>query len=115
MVVEKAPFLLIPASAVAARMVSPTCIILALPLFILSLIGSVYGTSCVEVWQNMIPGDGGSPHSLVGDPTMRLYEASLAFTNAFWYPPPGGLLEYFSCLIFLNASESSLSLVLVGQ
>ena len=100
----------IPASAVSARMVSPTCIILAIPFFTLLLIGSVCGTSCVEVAHNMSPGDGGSTHSSVGDPIMRLHEASLIFTNDFWSPPPGGLLEYFSCFIFLNASASSFSL-----
>ena len=90
-------------------------IMLDQPFFTLLLIGSVCGTSCVEVWQNMRPGDGGSPHYLVGAPIMRLHKASLIFTNAFWSPPLGGLLEYFSCLILLNTYESSLSLAWVGQ
>ena len=60
-------------------------------------------------------GDSSSPHSSVGDPTTRLHKAFLTFTNAFWYPPPGGLLEYFSSFIFLNASEPFLSLSWVGQ
>ena len=47
----------------------------------------------------MRPGDGSSPHSSVGDTIMRLHEASLTFTSAFWSPPPGGLLDDFSCLI----------------
>ena len=106
-------FSLVPASDTVSRMVSPKCIIMALPFFILLLIGSVCGTSCVEVWQNTSPGDGGLNHYLVGDPTMRLHEASLKSSNAFCYPTPGGLLEleYFSCFSFLNASASSLSLV----
>ena len=105
----------IPVSAASDRMVSPTLIILVLPLFTLLLIGSVCGTSLVEVWQNMRPGDVSLPHSSVDDTIMRLHEASLIFTNELWSPPPGGLLEYFSCFIFLNASASSLSLALVGQ
>ena len=52
-------------------------------LFILSFIGSFYRSSCVEVLQNMSPGYGGSPYSLVGGPIMILHEASLMFTNAF--------------------------------
>ena len=59
----------------------------------------------------MSPRDGGSPHSSVGAPIMRLHEASLTFTNDFWSPPPGGLLGDFSCFILLNASASSLRLV----
>ena len=49
-------FSLIPESIVAVRMVSPTCIMLAFPFFILSLIGSVCRNSCVDVWQNISPG-----------------------------------------------------------
>ena len=101
----------ITASATAARMVSPTCIILALPLFVLLLIGSLCGTSCVEVWQNISPVDGVSPHSFLGYPIMRLHKASLTFANAFCSPPPGGLLGDFSCFGFMDASESYLSLV----
>ena len=86
----------ITASAAAARMVSPICIMLALPFFTLLLIGSVCGTFCVEVWNNMRPGDGGLPHSLVGAPITRLHKTSLTLTNDFWSPPPGGLLDDFS-------------------
>ena len=86
---------LIPASSAAYRMVSPTCIILALPFFILMLIGSVYRTSCVEIWHIMSPGDGGSPHSLVGDPIMGLHEASLIFTNTFFLSSTSGLVGIF--------------------
>ena len=68
---------------------------LALPFFILLLVVSVYRTSCVEVWHNMSPGDGGSPYSLVGDPITRLNVASFTFTNTFWFPPLGGLLADF--------------------
>ena len=93
--------------AEAARMVLPTFIMLVLPFFILLLIGSVCRTSSVEVFQNMSTRDGGSPHSQVGDPTTRLHEASLTFTNTFWYPPPWGSLEDFSCFIFLNESTYS--------
>ena len=85
----------IPTSAAAARMVSPTCIILELPFFTLSLIGSVCVASCVEVWQNMSPGYDGSPHSSVGDPIMRLHEASLTSTNAFWFPPLGACWKIY--------------------
>ena len=73
-------------------------------------IGSVCGTSCVEFWNNMRPGYGTFPHSSVEDAIMRLHEASLTFTNAFWSPLIGGLLEDFYCFIFLKASASSLSL-----
>ena len=100
----------IPASAAATMMVSPTCIIMELPFFTLLLIGSVCGTSCVEVWKNMSPGDGGSPHSSVRDPVMKLHEASLTSTNDFCSPPTGGLLEDLSCFIFLNDSASYFSL-----
>ena len=102
---------LILASVVASRMVSLTCIIMVLPFFILLLIGSVCRKSCVEVFQNMIPGDGGSPHSLVGGTIMTLHEASFAFTNNIWSPPPRGLLADFSCFIYLNSSTSSLNLI----
>ena len=54
-------FLSIPASAAAARMVSPTYIVIALPFFIMLLIGSVCGTSSVEFLQYMILGDGSYP------------------------------------------------------
>ena len=104
-------FSLILDSTAAVRRVLPTCIMLALPFFILLLIVSVYWTSCVDVWQNMSPGDGGSPHSSLGDPIMRLHKAYFTFTNTFWYPLPGGLLAYFSCFIFLNASTSYLSFI----
>ena len=100
----------IPASAAAARMVLPTCIMMEFPYLTLLLIGSFYRNSCVEVWQNMRPGVGSSPHSLVGYPIMRLHEESLTFTNDFWSPPPGVMLEYLSCFIFLNASAYSLRL-----
>ena len=86
----------IPAFAVSSRMVFPTCVIMVLPLFILLLIGSICGISCVEVLHNMRLGDGVLPHSLVGSPIMKQHKASLTFTNAFWYPPPGELLEDFS-------------------
>ena len=105
----------IPSSAAAASMVSSARIMLALTFFTLLLIGSVFGTSCVEFWQNMRSGDVSLPHSSVGSPIMRLQEAPLKFTNAFWYPPPRGLLEDFYWFIFLNASASSLSLEWVGQ
>ena len=85
-------FSLIPASAAAASMVSPMFIMMELPLFKLLLMDSVCRTSCVEVWQNMRPGDGSLAHSLVGYPIMKLHEVSFTFTNAFWSPPPGGLL-----------------------
>ena len=104
-------FSTIPASDAAARMVLPTCIILASPLPILLFTDSVCQTYSVEVCQNMSPGDGNFPHSLVGDPVMRLHEASFTFTNTLRSPPPGGLLEDFSCFSFLNTSASSLSLV----
>ena len=76
-------FSLIPASAAADSMVLPTCILMKLPFFILLLIGSVCRTSCVEVCNNMSPGDSGSPHSLVVDTIMRLHKVSLTFTNFF--------------------------------
>ena len=100
----------ITASAEADRMVSPTCIILELPFITLVLIVSVCGTSCVEVSHKMRPGYGSSPHYSVGAPIMRLYKASLTFTNAYWYPLPGSSLEYFYCFILLNYSESSFRL-----
>ena len=43
----------------------------------------------------MSTGDEGSPHYSVGDTIIGLHEASLTFTNAFWYPLPGSLLEDF--------------------
>ena len=82
----------ITASAAVVNMVWPTWIILALPFFTMLLIVTFCGTSCVEFWQNMRPGYGGSPHSSVGYPIMKLHKASLTFTNDFCYPPPGGLL-----------------------
>ena len=105
----------IPASAASARMVSPTFIMLTSPYLTLFLIGSVCWTSWVEVWQNTRPGDGILTHFLVGYPIMILHKASLMFTNALCSPPPGGLLEYFSCFIFLNSYAYSLSLVWVGE
>ena len=105
----------IPASTAEVSMVSPTCIMLALPFLKLFLISSVCVTSCVEVWQNMRPGDVSSPHFLVGAPIMRLHEASFTFTNDFWSPTPGGLLEDFSWFILLNASASCLRLPWGGQ
>ena len=51
----------------------------------------------------MRPGDGSSPHSSVGDPIMRLQEASLTFTSAFWSPPPGGFVGRF---LLFHFSES---------
>ena len=103
-------FSLITASALASRMVYPMFIMMALPFFILLLIGSVGVTSCVEFWNNTSLGDGGFTHSSVGDPITRLQEGSLMFSNAFCSPPPGVLLEDFSCFKFLNASASSLRL-----
>ena len=100
-----------PSSAAADRMLFPTCILLTSPLFNFLLIVSACSTSCVDVWKNMITGDGGSLHYLVGSPIMRLYEASFTFANSFWSPPSGGLLADFSCFIFLNDSASYLSLV----
>ena len=97
-------FSLIMVFAAADRMVSPTCIMLPLSFFILLLIGSVCNNSCVEVFQNIIPGDKESYHSSVGDPIIRLYEDYLAFTNTFWSTPSGGGVAYFSCFVFLNAS-----------
>ena len=47
-------------------MVFTTCIILELPFFILLFIGSVCWTSCVDVWQNMSPGEYVSPHCFGG-------------------------------------------------
>ena len=97
--------------ATSDRMVSPTCIMLTLPFFILLLLGTVFRTSYVKVWQSISPVDGGSPDSLVEVSIIRLHKASLMFTNAFWYPPPGVLLEDYPYFIFLNASASSLILV----
>ena len=56
----------------------------------------------------MSPGDGGSPHSSVGDPIMRLHEASLIFINDFLVSSTRGLVGIFSlfhipeclCIIF---------------
>ena len=105
----------IQASAAATRMVSPTCLMLELPLLTLLLIDSVCWEYWVEFWQKMRSGYGSSPRSLVGDPIRRLHKASLKFTSAFWSPPPGVLLEDFYCFIFMKASASSLSLDWVGQ
>ena len=103
------------ASAGAARMVLPTCMILVSPFLTLLLISSVFWTSWVEVWNNMRLGDGSLLHYLVGYPIMRLHQSFLTFTNYFWSPPPGGLLDYFYLFIFLNASVSSFTVALVGQ
>ena len=84
------------ASAAAARMLSPECIMMALPFLALLLICSVFGISFVEVWHKMRPGDGSSPHSLVGGTIMRLHESYFTFNNALWYPLPGVLLGDFS-------------------
>ena len=92
----------IPASAAASRMVSPTCIMLASTFLTLLLIDWFCRASWVEVWQNMRSVDGSSPHSSVGDPIMRLHDASLTFASAFWSPPPGGLLDYFSWVSALS-------------
>ena len=102
---------LIPASTATANMVLPTRIMLELSFFILSMIGSVYSKSCFEVCKNMSPGDGGPPHSLVGDPIIILHEASLAFTKAFRFTPPRGLLVDLPCSILLNDYASHLILV----
>ena len=83
------------ASAAASRMVSPMCIILGLPIFKLLLVGSVFRTSCVDVWQNISPGNGSSPHSSEGAPIMNLHEASFYIHQCFLVPSTrGGVGNY---------------------
>ena len=99
-------------SVSAARMVSPTRIMLVFPLLcnnaslVLSVTGSFYKTYFDEVWHNIIPGDGRSSHSSVGIPIMRLHDLFLNFINVFCSPPSGGLFPDFSCFIFLNSSAT---------
>ena len=79
-------------SVSAARMVSPTRIMLVFPLLcnnaslVLSVTGSFYKTYSDEVWHNIIPGDGRSSHSSVGITIMILHYSSLTFTNLFCSP-----------------------------
>ena len=66
------------------------------------------------IWKNMNPGYRRSSHFLVGMPIIILHDASSALTNFFGYPPTSeGLVPYFTCFIFMNASSSSLSFVCV--
>ena len=80
------------ASTAESRMVSPTKIMLALRLlrknnyWTLSVMGSIFKTSCDEVWKNMSPGDGILSHSLEGMPILRLHDESSTFTNVFCSP-----------------------------
>ena len=70
------------------------------------MIGSIFNTSCDEVWQNMSPGYGESSHYLVGIPIMRLHDASLTFTNVFFssvrgFAPIFFLIRFSECLCIL--------------
>ena len=104
---------LLASAAASSRMVYPTHIMSVLHLLYdntswdFSVIVSIWNTSCDEVWQNMSPRDGRSSYYLVGMPIMRLHYESSKSTNVFCSTPPSiGLLPYFRCFVFLNASVS---------
>ena len=113
-------FSLIPFSTAAARMVSPTLIILKLPFFILLLIGSVCGTSCVDGWQKTRPVYCGFAPFLCGVSHHETARSVFEFHQCFLVSSTRGIVGRFllfnlpECLFILFEIGLSCSITVSG-